>query len=297
MSYASTVLADGPVAYYRLGEASGTTMADSSGNAHPGTFSATGITYGAVGALTADADTALTFDGATGKAPVTTGLLGTFAASPSSFGYSIEAWLKFTVSSSELFAVSLGNSGTSNSIFGIACVSPSSGTVTPSAVTGGIMTFIRDSTAATLLKLGSTSAYNDGAWHHVVVTVSRSDTAAGANGTARLYVDGAQSSSAQLPSSAAITFDKTSIGFLGRATDNSWWNGSIDEVAFYAAALSSSRVSAHYNAGLAIASAGGAPKIHTGSAFAVKPLKRHDGSAWAAKPIERLIAGVWTPVP
>jgi RHS repeat-associated protein len=52
--YASAVLADAPYAYYRLGEATGTSAADSSGNARTGTYSA--VTLGALGALTVDAN-------------------------------------------------------------------------------------------------------------------------------------------------------------------------------------------------------------------------------------------------
>ena len=46
-TYASTVLADSPVAYWRLSETSGTSAADSSGNSHGGTYTSTGVTYGA----------------------------------------------------------------------------------------------------------------------------------------------------------------------------------------------------------------------------------------------------------
>lgn len=38
MSYTSEVLADSPIVYYRLGESSGTTMADSSGNSRDGAY-------------------------------------------------------------------------------------------------------------------------------------------------------------------------------------------------------------------------------------------------------------------
>ena len=44
-TYASTVLADSPVAYWRLGEASGSSAADSSGNGNGGSY-AGGVTLG-----------------------------------------------------------------------------------------------------------------------------------------------------------------------------------------------------------------------------------------------------------
>ena len=63
-SYAVQVLADGPVGYWRLGEAPGaSTAADSSGNANNGNYTG-GIT---LGQLLVPGDTAALFDGATGR--------------------------------------------------------------------------------------------------------------------------------------------------------------------------------------------------------------------------------------
>lgn len=58
--YSGEVLADSPLAYWRLGEASGTTMADSSGNGRTGTYSGT-YTLGATGLVTGDTDTCVDF--------------------------------------------------------------------------------------------------------------------------------------------------------------------------------------------------------------------------------------------
>src|ERR1700686_3470359 len=52
--YAQAVLTDTPTFYYRLDESSGTTMADSSGNAHNAPYQS-GRTYGAPGALANEA--------------------------------------------------------------------------------------------------------------------------------------------------------------------------------------------------------------------------------------------------
>ena len=63
MTYASEVLADTPLAYYRLGEASGTTLVDSSGNARDGTYAGS-PTLGAASLLVSDpSNTAVSFDG------------------------------------------------------------------------------------------------------------------------------------------------------------------------------------------------------------------------------------------
>ena len=60
--YAQAVLADTPAAYYRLGDG-GTTAADSSGNGHTGSVSASGVREGATPLLTGDANTAMRFTG------------------------------------------------------------------------------------------------------------------------------------------------------------------------------------------------------------------------------------------
>jgi|GEM_PF-1610308 len=64
--YATQVLADGPIGYWRLGESPGATAAaDSSGHGNNGTYSATGITLGQPGFH--DGDTAALFDGRSGR--------------------------------------------------------------------------------------------------------------------------------------------------------------------------------------------------------------------------------------
>jgi hypothetical protein len=71
-AYSAAVLADSPLAYYRLGEASGTTMTDSSGNSRNGTYAGS-PTLGAPGLVTGDSDTAVTFNGTSQQAQVAFG--------------------------------------------------------------------------------------------------------------------------------------------------------------------------------------------------------------------------------
>ena len=59
--WASAVLADNPVSYWRLDESSGTNAADSKGS-NTGTYT-NGPTLNQPGALAGDADTAVSFDG------------------------------------------------------------------------------------------------------------------------------------------------------------------------------------------------------------------------------------------
>jgi hypothetical protein len=67
-SYRSLVLADGPVSYWRLGEATGTSAADSAGT-NTGSVKA-GVTLGAPGALTGDTDSSMSFNGSSGYVSV-----------------------------------------------------------------------------------------------------------------------------------------------------------------------------------------------------------------------------------
>jgi hypothetical protein len=61
-TYRDAVLADGPFAYWRLGEASGTTALDVTGTGHNGTY-ANSPTLGVAGLIDGDSDTAVSFEG------------------------------------------------------------------------------------------------------------------------------------------------------------------------------------------------------------------------------------------
>lgn len=61
--YSTAILAHSPALYWRLGESSGTTAADASGNGRTGTYTAA-ITLGSTSLVTGDANTAVTMTGA-----------------------------------------------------------------------------------------------------------------------------------------------------------------------------------------------------------------------------------------
>lgn len=64
-TYAQSVLADGPLAYWRLGETSGTVAVNATGHGYVGTYTGT-VTVGQAGTLTGDGNTAALFDGSNG---------------------------------------------------------------------------------------------------------------------------------------------------------------------------------------------------------------------------------------
>ncbi|HEV3260444.1 MAG TPA: hypothetical protein VG013_26550, partial [Gemmataceae bacterium] len=82
--YMQTVLADNPAGYWRLGEASGTTASDSSGNGHNGTYMG-GVTLGQPGAIAGDPNTSVAFNG-------TNGIVDTSFV-PNVLSFTIEAWV------------------------------------------------------------------------------------------------------------------------------------------------------------------------------------------------------------
>jgi hypothetical protein len=86
--YKDEVLADAPAAYWRLGEASGTTAKEGIGGRH-GTYT-NGPTLAQTGAPTGDPDTAVRFDGVDDRVRVPY----SSALNPSAF--TLEAWAKPT---------------------------------------------------------------------------------------------------------------------------------------------------------------------------------------------------------
>ena len=98
--YSGAVSASGPLAYYRLGDASGTAAADTSGNGLNATYVG-GVQLGQVGALPFDPDTAVTLDGSTGYVQLpklnndfTNGFSAEVWANPTSVSYN-QSYLRF----------------------------------------------------------------------------------------------------------------------------------------------------------------------------------------------------------
>src|SRR3954466_1541699 len=90
--YSAAVLADTPVVYYRLAEASGTSATDSSGNSHTGTYTGAGITYSVSGGVAGN--NAVTLASAS-TANMNTGVDA--ACNPGTGDFSVECWVKNAV--------------------------------------------------------------------------------------------------------------------------------------------------------------------------------------------------------
>jgi hypothetical protein len=219
-SYRDTVLGQpGLLAYWRLGDSSGTTAADAQGN-RPGTY-AGGVTLGAPGAVVNDTDTAATFNGSTGRVGL--------PALPSTTDFTISGW-------TDLAAGAANNPSGNNTLFG---------------TLGHVRILARPGTAtaayASVWLAGTeyalqpnATASNIGGW--VQWTLTR------AAGTLTLYRNGVRiAQRTDLPATAAADID----GWLGaQGGTNYYLNGRIDEVSVYNTALSATTVANQYQAAL-----------------------------------------------
>jgi RHS repeat-associated protein len=216
-TYAGEVNADTPTAYWRLGEsAPATTAVDEKGGAN-GTYAGTPA-LGASGLLSApgETNTAVSFDGVNDL--VSTPLTNSSAQLAA---FSLEAWVKRNGAPAATQTIAAANG-----------------------------TFLRIAAGASTASFGfwngsssqvvsTTVSVVDNAAHHVVGTWDGT--------TLRIYLDGALSSFLVPTGTPSAQSDAFTIGDAAGGT--SWFAGTIDEVAFYRAALGATRVKAHFDRG------------------------------------------------
>jgi hypothetical protein len=210
--YAPAVLSDAPVAYWRLGETTGTSAADSAGR-NAGT-AVGGVVFGQPGAL-ADGNTAMLFNGSSGYLQV---------ASPAASlagDLTIEMWVNVSLAARQTliskdylheFELSLETSGHLNFYQG-------NGTTWQNVVSVA-------------------GAVTANTWQHVVVTREA------ATKTIRFFVNGAAKGSGSYVTPPTSSAKSVSIGRSEGGVR--YVNGRLDEVALYPAALSAAQVAAHY---------------------------------------------------
>ncbi len=230
--YRSTVLDDNPVSYWRLGEAEGA-VARSEAPSRSGLNNAeySDATLGSEGALAGTPDTAASFDGVDGNV-----VLPDNTVHASSF-LTVELWFK-TAGPGVLFSYEDER---------IEDGKPAWWTPALYVGTDGKLRgqFWREGGKGPIT---STSAVNDNAWHHVVLS--------GAGTNQALFLDGARIGTL----AGAIDHTEQVYTYLGAGYTGGGWpgldttdtfghfTGSIDEVAVYDRPLAEPAVAAHYAA-------------------------------------------------
>ncbi len=224
-NYKAVILNDSPIAYYRLGDASGTAFILDSAQAATdnGLYQGT-VTFAVTGALSSG-DNAVTFNGSSGYL---TSLLQFI--NPKAF--SLEAWFKTGSGYNKGGKIAGFNSATNGSGSNDRHIyMTNSGQIIFGTYDGAVHT------------VTSSTAYNDGAWHYVVGTATGS--------TIALYIDnsliGTASGGAQNYNGYWLLGYGDFGGWPSLPTSN-YFGGTIDEAAVYPYALSATQVANHYNA-------------------------------------------------
>lgn len=214
-TYSDRILSLMPLAYYRLGEASGTTMNDSSGNSRNGTY--TSVTLGAA-SLVADTDTAGSFNGTSSDASVPNGLWMDVDQA-----FTVEAWIKTNATGYREIAAQYAT--TSNRAWEFRL-----------DTTAGALNFIKLA-GGTTSSIGTTSI-RDNAVHYVVATYDGSNI--------KLYVDAALNQTT--PSTGSMVGTTANL-HIGNRTGTQYFSGIIDEIALYGYVLSAAQIADTYSVG------------------------------------------------
>ena len=219
-SYSQSVLTDGPSAYWRLGETTGTTASDQK-TSNPGTY-VNAPTLGVPSLLNSDVQNrALALDGTNDHVRVN--------AAPAlnlTSAITLEAWIKpaavpavgfeSVLTKQEAYTLQFNNGRLEFTIVG-----PNYARMRLQAPSGAVVA---------------------GQRYHVVGTFD--------GGTQRLYINGALVGTAAFSGVATIAdWSNLYIGSWDGASE--FFNGTVDEAAVYARTLTAAQVKSHYDAGLA----------------------------------------------
>jgi Concanavalin A-like lectin/glucanases superfamily len=224
-NFATEVLADGPIGYWRLGEAVGSVTADdASGNGNSGRCSGA-ITFGQPGFH--GGDTAALFDGATGRVVV----LNSNSLNPPHI--TMEAKVRWD-GPNDLYQRILEKSSFAELAqygFGI-------------LPDGHVRVELRTSSATTSVNVDSIAVAAQGVETHVVATYD--------GDVIRIYLNGVLDSETRAPGTISpkpptpANLIESGVGIGNQTQRDRPFKGLIDEVALYPTALSAEQVLAHY---------------------------------------------------
>ena len=219
--YVGAVLSDSPVAYWRLGESSGSKTAFDAYGGHDATYSGS-MTLGVAGAITGDANTADNFTGGKAEVPYTSALNN--PAGP----FSVEFWAKPS-DTGLLTPIASQDRTTGRAGF---CFYQNN---------GGSSWYLDLGipTSTSVNRFSGTTPATVGVWAYLVFTYD------GTNGA--LYVNGNVESTGTVPYGTGFLPNTLAPFEIGIRNGNGLaYNGLVDDVAYYGQALTRTQVQKHY---------------------------------------------------
>ena len=238
--YMDVVTADNPIAYYRLGETSGTTAANLGSTASSAAYVGS-PTLGTVGAIVSApaSNRAVTLNGSSQGIQLSNAGNGTpFVPNISSF--TLELWLNSTsTTNARLLSWYATPVLGGQSLYGLFFYGD------------GTLSFdVRGNDNTYRELIASTVDVNDGAWHQLVGVLNRTA------GTMSIYVDGQFKNSINTTGLTTITSSVVGVpltmGYQNSSSGHptSYFSGALDEVAIYGSALTATDVLEHYTAAI-----------------------------------------------
>jgi len=235
--YVDVVAADNPIAYYRLGETTGTVAANLGSTASSAAYVGS-PTLGTLGAIVSDpaSNRAVTLNGSSQGIRLNNAGDGTpFERNGDSL--TLELWLNSTSSTNSRvlswYATAVGGG---QSLYGLYFYGD-----------GRLSFDVRGNDNTYREVIASTVDVNDGAWHQLVGVLNRTA------GTMAIYVDGQFKNSISTTGLTTLTSGVVGVpltmGYQNSATP-AYFNGSLDEVAVYGSALTAADVLEHYTAAI-----------------------------------------------
>jgi fibronectin type 3 domain-containing protein len=224
-AYGTRVFVADPTLYWRLGEGSGTTAADSARFAtYPGVYR-TGVSKGEPGII--PGDTAVTTPG------TQQGTVATQATLTPSTAFTGEIWFKTTTPGGKLFGFENAQTGNGTNYDKHLYMTSSGNLVFGSSVGSAVV-------------VTSPDGYADGQWHQAVGVLDPSGR--------KLYVDGALVAQSSVAGAATGTGywrigGGNLTGWPG-ATSNFYFSGTLDEFSIHSGGLSANEIARHYALGV-----------------------------------------------
>jgi YD repeat-containing protein len=224
-SYSDAVLSTpGLLDYWRMGELTGPTFADSAGTT-PAT-AVGGVTFGAPGAVAEDPNPSARFDGSTAAASANVNLSSTGRVT-------VEFWLRWAAYANN-DALALEYTPNFNNAGGGFLVDPNSSF-------GKFAVSLGKGASRNVVLFNRPTA---GQWHHYAFVL---DTGAPASEEILPYVDGAPVPFTKPNSgTGAGNFANSTLYFMSRGASSLFGAGDLDEVALYGRALSAGTIAEHF---------------------------------------------------